>query len=78
MLKEKLTPTPRRPRLQSLDDVRRYLATLVHETREGSVDAALAAKIGYLLNLLTACIKDTDLEERLVALEERSKREVRQ
>lgn len=55
-----------------------YLATLVHETREKLVDATLAAKIGYLLYQHTACIKDTVLEDRLVALEESSKLYVRQ
>lgn len=72
-----LDQTTRRPRLKTLDDVRRYLANLIHETREGRVDPSLSGKIGYLLNLLAGCIKDTDLEQRLLALEERAQ-EVRQ
>ncbi|EPR30381.1 hypothetical protein dsat_1521 [Alkalidesulfovibrio alkalitolerans DSM 16529] len=64
---------PRRPRLKSLEDVRRYLASLVHETREGKVDAGLATKLGYLLNLLSGCIKDGDIEARLARLEEQAR-----
>lgn len=66
--------TPKRPRaarLKTLDDVRRYLAKLVNEVRAGDCDPQIASKIGYLLNILSSCIKDTQIEERLAELEAR-------
>ena len=67
--------TVKNARLKTLSDVRRYLARLVNQTRAGEVEAALASKLGYLLNILAGCIKDTDLETRLQALEERFKKD---
>ncbi len=56
-------------RLKTIADARRYLARLVNETRAGKVDPQLAGKLGYLVNILIGCIKDTDIEERLAKLE---------
>lgn len=64
-------PTKRVARLKTLNDVRRYLAALVNETRAREVDPALASKLGYLLNILSGCIKDSEVEDRLAALEDR-------
>ena len=71
------TPTPRRPRLRTLDDLKRYTANLIHETREGKVDPGLSSKLGYLIGLLTGLIRDTDLEARLTELEQRLQKEVK-
>ena len=50
-------------RLKKLSDVRRYMARLINETRNGIVEPELASKIGYLCKILIGCIKDLDLEE---------------
>lgn len=71
------TPTPRRPRLRTLDDLKRYTANLIHETREGKVDPGLSSKLGYLIGLLTGLIKDGDLETRLAELEQRLQKEAK-
>ena len=57
-------------RLKTIDDVRRYLANLILRTEGGQVDPALAGRLGYLANILTGCIKDSDLERRIAELEE--------
>ena len=57
-------------RLKSLEDVRRYLANLINETRAGNVDPSLSTKLGYLLNILKSTISDSDLESRIKKLEE--------
>jgi hypothetical protein len=56
-------------RLKSLRDVRVYLAALINETRAGEVDAGLAGKLGFLLNVLRAVISDSDLADRVAKLE---------
>ena len=59
----------RKRRLKSVDDVRRYLADLIHRTEAGQVDPSLAGRLGYLLNLCKGCIVDGDLEKRIEQLE---------
>jgi hypothetical protein len=59
-------------RLKTIDDVRRYLADLIHRLDDGAeLDAQLAGRLGYLSNILLGAIKDGDLEKRIAALEER-------
>jgi hypothetical protein len=63
-------------RLKSIDDVRKYLADLIHrleEANEGNMDAALAGRLAYISNILLGAIKDSDIERRIQALEERNK-----
>ncbi len=60
---------PRTSRLKTLDDVRRFLAKLINEAKAGEIDAQLASKIGYLCNILTSCIKDSELEARIAKVE---------
>lgn len=66
---------PRRPRLRTADDVRRYLANLIHETREGKVGLVMSGKLGFLLNILACVLRDADFEDRLAALEQRAVKE---
>jgi hypothetical protein len=56
-------------RLKSLADARRYLANLINRLEAGQVEPATAAKLGYLANILISCIKDSELESRIEALE---------
>lgn len=69
MEKEKLAAKPQKKRLKTLADVRRYLSSLINETRSGEVDGVLAGRLGFLLNILRSVISDGDLELRILALE---------
>lgn len=61
-------------RLKTIDDVRRYLADLIRrleDSADGKVDAGLAGRLGYLSNILLGAIKDSDIERRISALEQK-------
>lgn len=60
-------------RLKTLADVRRYLASLVNRVESGDMDEGKAGKLAYISNILISCIKDSDLEERILKLEESMK-----
>jgi hypothetical protein len=55
--------------LDTLGDVRRLIAWTIHSFREKRLDAREANTFGQLANILLATIKDSDLEQRIVALE---------
>jgi hypothetical protein len=65
---------PRKKRLKSLADLRRYLSNLINETRGGLVDPQLAGRLAYMLNILKNVISDSDLEQRIDALEKEVKK----
>lgn len=56
-------------RLKTLEDIRRYLASLINRTEGGEVEPALAGRLGYLANSLARVIETNDLEKRLSDLE---------
>jgi hypothetical protein len=56
-------------RLKTLEDCRRYLAGLVNRLESGEIDGQIAGRLGYITNILISCIKDSDLETRIVELE---------
>lgn len=61
-------------RLKTIQDVRRYLASLITRLEDGAggeIDATLAGRLAYISNILLGAIKDGDLERRISALEER-------
>jgi hypothetical protein len=62
-----------RRRLKTMSDLRRYLALLINKVEDGEVSPALAAKVGYLVNILRATIQEEDIEMRVAALERRVK-----
>lgn len=68
------TPAPvkgerasRRMRLHSVNDVQRELRRIYVEARNGTVKAADATKLAYILNMLANLMVDSDLEERVNA-----------
>ena len=63
------TTTPRKRRLKSAQDVRRFLADLIHRVDADEVDGGKAAKLGYLANILLSAVRTDELEERLSRLE---------
>lgn len=60
---------PRKYRLKSLDDLRRYLARLINETESGTIDPAISGRLGYLCNILKSVISEAELEGRVAELE---------
>lgn len=70
MARKKLKAKPRK-RLKSLADVRRYLAALINDTRNKEIEASLSGRLGFLLNILRSVISDSDLEQRISALEQK-------
>ena len=60
-------------RLKTLDDLRRYLASLVTRTESGTVEPTLAGRLAYMVSILSKIIEGSDLEKRLSALERQYK-----
>jgi|AntAceMinimDraft_9_1070365.scaffolds.fasta_scaffold00753_20 hypothetical protein len=58
-----------RRRLKTLCDIRRYLASILNRIESGELDPAIGGKTAYIANILIGCIRDSELEERIVALE---------
>ncbi len=64
------SPSPQRvTRLKTLDDIRVELAKVYREARTGALQLADAKGLAYLLSLMSALVKDTALEERVLSLE---------
>ena len=62
---------PSKRRLQSADDVRKFLADLVNRLNRNEIDVARAGRLGYLASILVGVLRDSDLETRIRALEAR-------
>ncbi|MGA7878384.1 MAG: hypothetical protein WCA08_22180 [Desulfoferrobacter sp.] len=60
---------PRKYRLKTLDDLRRYLARLINETEAGTIDPSVSGRLGYLCNILKSVISEAELEGRVAELE---------
>ena len=60
---------PARLRLATVRDCRRELAKLYSEARRGDLPTADAGRLGWLLQTLVSVIRDTELEDRIAALE---------
>jgi len=62
-------------RLQTLGDVRRYLAGLLNRYEAKEIDEVHLKAAAYVSNILTSTIKDSELEQRIDKLEEQLKAE---
>lgn len=60
-------------RLNTTQDLRRYLANLINRTEAGRMDAGLAKTLTYMTSVLMRAIENGDIEERIRALEEKMK-----
>ncbi len=67
--------TAKKVRLKSIDDCRRLLQKTVNEFKGGVIDEAHARCLGYLVKIISDCIRDSTLEERVAKVEELFKRE---
>ncbi len=60
-------------RLKTIQDVRRYLGTLINRLEEkvgADLDPVTAGRLAYISNILLGAIKDSDLEARIEKLEQ--------
>ena len=60
-------------RLQTTQDLRRYLAGLINRTEAGKIDANLARSLTYMTSILMRAIESSDLEKRIEELERKIK-----
>lgn len=56
-------------RLKTLTDVRRFLAFTLNQLERNEIDESRAKTVAYCLNILSGVIRDSDLEQRVEALE---------
>jgi len=57
-------------RLNSPRDCRRFLARLINQTSNGDIKPDFLRALTYSLKILCAIMNDSDLEERILKLEE--------
>ncbi len=67
----KITPTPIKIDLKSVDDVRLEMAKLYREMRNQNLDTADGTKLIYVLAQIGKMIELHDLEKRINLIEER-------
>jgi hypothetical protein len=58
-------------RLNTTQDLRRYLAGLINRTEAGTIDANLARSLTYMTSILLRAIEGSDLENRIEELEKK-------
>jgi hypothetical protein len=62
-----------RRRLKTLEDLRRYITSVINRLEGGDLDPNVAGRIGYLCNVLKSVMEGGELEKRVVALERQVK-----
>lgn len=65
----KTDPTPPKIKLNSIEDVRREMATIYREARTGKMDIADAGRFAYVLTSIGKLIEAETIERRIAALE---------
>lgn len=63
-------PPPCKRRLQSAQDVRVFLADVANRLNRDELDTAKAKGLAYIISILNNVISTSDLEARLIALED--------
>lgn len=58
-----------RARLQTVNDVQTQLARIFREARSGLIDVGDASRLANILSILGRMIGDSDLENRIAAIE---------
>ena len=58
-----------RRRLKTIQDIRRYIASLINRTEHSEIDPNVASKLGFLAVNLAKIIESSSLEQRIEALE---------
>lgn len=60
----------KRRRLKSMEDARRFIASVIQGLENDEIDTRKAGRLGYLAGILITAIRDSTLEERIAKLEE--------
>ena len=68
-----MSKSVRGPRLHDMRSLKRELGHLYREARLGKVDVADASKLANILGILARIIQNSDIEDRVAALEEHHK-----
>jgi len=58
-------------RLKTNLDIRRYLANLINRVEANELEVQKAGRLAYISQILLKALENTDLEERLEALEKK-------
>src|SRR5687767_6622372 len=66
------TPPPRRIKLASVRGVRREMAAVYADCRQGRMDAVIGTKLVYMLVSIAKVLEASDLEQRIGVLEGRA------
>lgn len=64
-------PTPRRIKLTTVRGVRREMASVYTDCRQGRMDAVVGSKLTYMLTAVAKVLETSDLEKRIAVLEAR-------
>ena len=59
----------RGPRLESLNDVSKFMARLIRETYTDRLDPTKAGRLAYMCNILRGCMEASDIERRVEEIE---------
>jgi hypothetical protein len=62
-------PSPPKIKLNSIEDVRREMATIYREARAGRMDTSEVGRLAYVLTGIGKLIEVEQVEKRLIALE---------
>ncbi len=62
---------PKRHRLKTQLDVRRYLARIANSVEGGLIEPQTGGRLAYICNILLNAIQGAEVEQRLKALEEK-------
>lgn len=65
-----VAPPRLRLKLSTANDVRRELGRIYREGRSGQLDVAVVSRLANVLMILNRCIETSDLEGRVIALEQ--------
>lgn len=60
-------------RLNTIHDLRRYLANLINRTEKKAIDPGIARSLTYMTSILMRAIEGSDLEKRIEDLENKLK-----
>jgi hypothetical protein len=56
-------------RLKNLEDVRRFLASIIRSVESKEIDPVVGGKLAYISSILIRAIEGSELETRVAALE---------
>jgi len=64
-------------RLQTIADVRRYVASLINRVEDGALNPVVAGRLCYMANSLKSIIEGSDIEQRVAELEAMVRKEMK-